>query len=191
MFAFLTLDSVSVQMPEHQTLVSDLAFSLGAERIGLVGRNGSGKFTLIRIIAGEAEPAVCTVLRSGTIGILAQEWPENLTLARVLGVAEGLEVLQRLLSSNGSAEDFDCADWTLEPRVETVLADVGLRCRADRGRTRRGAALLYRRLPSGMGQTAHPRGTHRSRPGRRLRPRLGRPKDQLRGHRWPIDARRS
>jgi ATPase subunit of ABC transporter with duplicated ATPase domains len=126
MSAFLTLDSVSAQTPEHETLFSDLTFSLGAERIGLVGRNGSGKSTLIRIIAGEAEPAAGTVLRSGTIGVLAQEWPDDLTLAQALGVAEGLAVLQRVLSGNGCTKDFDSADWTLEPRAEAALADVGL-----------------------------------------------------------------
>ena len=126
MSAFLTFDSVSVQTPEHQNLFCDLTFSLGAERIGLVGRNGSGKSTLIRIIVGEAEPAFGTILRSGTIGILEQEWPEDLTLAQALSVAEGLVVLQRVLSGNGSAEDFDHADWTLEPRVEAALVDVGL-----------------------------------------------------------------
>jgi ATPase subunit of ABC transporter with duplicated ATPase domains len=57
MSAFLTLDSISAQTPEHQVLFSDLTLSIGAERVGLVGRNGSGKSTLIRIIAGMAEPA--------------------------------------------------------------------------------------------------------------------------------------
>ena len=126
MSAFLTLDSVSVETPDHQILFCGLTFSLGAERVGLVGRNGSGKSTLIRIIAGKAEPARGTVLRSGTVGILAQEWPEGLTLAQALGVAEGLAILQRVLSGNGSAEDFDRADWSLEPRVLAALSDVGL-----------------------------------------------------------------
>ena len=124
--AFLTLDSVSAQTPEHQNLFSNLTFSLGAERIGLVGRTGSGKSTLIRIIVGEAEPAVGTVLRSGTIGILEQEWPEDMTLAQALNVAGDLVVLQRVLSGHGSTEDFDHVDWTLEPRVEAALVDVGL-----------------------------------------------------------------
>jgi len=52
-------------------------------------------------------------------------------------------------------------------------------------------ALLYRRLPGGVGQSAHPRGAHRGRPRWWLRPRLERPKDQLRGHRWPVGTRRS
>jgi ATPase subunit of ABC transporter with duplicated ATPase domains len=126
MSAFLTLDSISAQTPEHQVLFSDLTLSIGAECVGLVGRNGSGKSTLIRIIAGMAEPAAGAVQRMGAIAVLAQDWPEDLTLARALGVAEGMAVLQRVLSGGGSAGDFDVADWTLESRVDAALAEVGL-----------------------------------------------------------------
>jgi ATPase subunit of ABC transporter with duplicated ATPase domains len=87
MSAFLTLDSISAQTPEHQVLFSDLTLSIGAERVGLVGRNGSGKSTLIRIIAGMAEPAAGAVQRMGAIAVLAQDWPEDLTLARALDAA--------------------------------------------------------------------------------------------------------
>ena len=42
MSAFLTLDSVSAETPDRRVLFRDLSLSIGAERIGLVGRNGSG-----------------------------------------------------------------------------------------------------------------------------------------------------
>jgi ATPase subunit of ABC transporter with duplicated ATPase domains len=126
MSAFLTLDSISAQTPEHQVLFGDLTLSVGAERVGLAGRNGSGKSTLIRIIAGMAEPAAGAVRRWGTMGILAQDWPEDLTLAHALGVAEGMAVLQRVLSGKGSGADFEAADWTLESRLDAALAEVGL-----------------------------------------------------------------
>jgi ATPase subunit of ABC transporter with duplicated ATPase domains len=126
MSAFLTLDSISAQTPERQVLFSDLTLSIGAERVGLVGRNGSGKSTLIRIIAGMAEPAAGAVQRSGSISILAQDWPEDLTLARALGVAEGMAILQRVLSGKVSAGDFDAADWALESRVDAALGEAGL-----------------------------------------------------------------
>jgi ATPase subunit of ABC transporter with duplicated ATPase domains len=126
MSAFLTLDSISAQTPERQVLFSDLSLSIGAERVGLVGRNGLGKSTLIRIIAGIAEPAAGAVRRSGAIGILAQDWPEDLTLAHALGVAEGMAFLKRVLSGEGIATDFDGADWTLQSRLDAALAEVGL-----------------------------------------------------------------
>jgi ATPase subunit of ABC transporter with duplicated ATPase domains len=126
MSAFLTLDSISAQTPERQVLFNDLTLSIGAERVGLLGRNGSGKSTLIRIIAGMAEPAAGAVQRSGSISILAQDWPGDLKLARALGVAEGMAILQRVLSGKGSAGDFDAADWTLESRVDSALGEASL-----------------------------------------------------------------
>ncbi|SFM94800.1 ABC-F family ATP-binding cassette domain-containing protein [Methylobacterium pseudosasicola] len=126
MSAFLTLDGVALRTPEGQTLFDDLNVSLGAERIGLVGRNGSGKSSLLRVAAGLAEPSAGSVRRSGTVGLLRQDWPENWTLADALGVSEPLAVLGRILTGQGSAEDLEAADWTLEPRLEAALAEAGL-----------------------------------------------------------------
>jgi len=126
MTAFLTLDSVSAQTPEHQLLFSDLSLSIGRERVGLVGRNGSGKSTLLRLVAGLAEPASGDIRRSGSIGMLVQDWPEDLALAEALGAADALAVVRRVLAGEGDAEDFDHADWTLEARIEEAFAEVGL-----------------------------------------------------------------
>lgn len=35
------------------------------ERIGLIGANGSGKASLLRILSGDLEPATCTVVHYG------------------------------------------------------------------------------------------------------------------------------
>ena len=35
------------------------------ERIGLIGANGSGKTSLLRILSGDLEPATCTVVHYG------------------------------------------------------------------------------------------------------------------------------
>ncbi|MBT2135884.1 ATP-binding cassette domain-containing protein [Croceibacterium sp. LX-88] len=126
MSAFLTLDSVSAQTPEHRVLFQGLTLAIGAERVGLVGRNGSGKSTLLRIIAGMADAATGTVRRSGTIGMLVQDWPPDLSLADALGVAEGMAVLQRVLAGDGNVADFEAADWALGSRVDSALADAGV-----------------------------------------------------------------
>jgi ATPase subunit of ABC transporter with duplicated ATPase domains len=55
-------------------LVSGASFRVATgDRIGLVGRNGAGKTTMTRILAGEAEPAEGTVIRRGSIGYLPQD----------------------------------------------------------------------------------------------------------------------
>ncbi|HVI99699.1 MAG TPA: ABC-F family ATP-binding cassette domain-containing protein [Sphingomonas sp.] len=126
MSAFLTFDSLAAATPDGSPLFSGLSLSIGAERVGLVGRNGSGKSTLLRIAAGEAAPHAGTVQRSGTIGMLAQDWAPDLVVAQALGVADALAILDRVLAGNGSAEDFDRADWELQSRIEVALAQVGL-----------------------------------------------------------------
>lgn len=35
------------------------------ERIGLIGANGSGKTSLLRILSGDLEPSTCTVVHYG------------------------------------------------------------------------------------------------------------------------------
>lgn len=126
MSAYLTLDSVSARTPEGKPLFRDLTFSVGNERIGLVGRNGSGKSTLIRIAGGLTEPAFGHVLRSGTVGVLRQDWPEAWSLADALGVADAMAILSRILSGAGDEADFTAADWTLESRIESALMQTGL-----------------------------------------------------------------
>ncbi|MGN6268944.1 MAG: ABC-F family ATP-binding cassette domain-containing protein [Sphingomonas sp.] len=124
--AFLTFDSLAAATPDRQPLFTNLTLSIGAERVGLVGRNGSGKSTLLRIAAGLAEPGAGSVIRGGSIGLLAQDWPGELTLAEVLGVADGMACLARIVAGEGSEADFAAADWTLEARIDAALAEVGL-----------------------------------------------------------------
>ncbi len=66
------------------------------DRIGLVGRNGAGKTSTMRILAGEAEPYAGAVVRNGGIGYLPQDPKEGdldvLARERVLS-ARGLDTL--------------------------------------------------------------------------------------------------
>ena len=53
MSATITLSRLSWSLPDGRPLLSDIDLSFGTERTGLVGRNGVGKTTLIRLIAGD------------------------------------------------------------------------------------------------------------------------------------------
>ena len=83
-------------------LISDATMRvLPGDRIGLVGRNGAGKTTSLRMLAGETLPAAGRVDRKGTLGYLPQD-PKSgdLTVTardRVLS-ARGLDELMRQLS---------------------------------------------------------------------------------------------
>ena len=61
-----------------RVLISNATFRIDrGMRIGLVGRNGAGKTTMMRLLAGESDHGAAEftghVRRSGTIGYLAQD----------------------------------------------------------------------------------------------------------------------
>jgi ATPase subunit of ABC transporter with duplicated ATPase domains len=124
--AFLVLDSISLATPDGRPLFHGLTLALGRERTGLVGRNGCGKSTLLRLIAGEIEAAGGSLQRVGSIGTLAQQTDERLTVNEALGVAGDLARLRRLERGEGSLDDATDADWTLEPRMQAALTEAGL-----------------------------------------------------------------
>ncbi len=57
-----------------RVLVDDATFRIApGDKVGLVGRNGAGKTTMTRVLAGEAEPAAGSVIRVGAVGYLPQD----------------------------------------------------------------------------------------------------------------------
>ena len=92
--------------------MEDVSFRVGAgDRVGLVGRNGAGKTTMTRILAGDALPAGGSVQRTGSIGYLPQDPrtgdPEVLTRDRILS-ARGLDdVVRRMRSAEADMGSAD------------------------------------------------------------------------------------
>ncbi|GAA4698962.1 ABC transporter ATP-binding protein [Phytohabitans rumicis] len=118
-------------------------------RIGLIGENGVGKTTLLRLLAGADEPDGGTVVRPADLGFLHQEMPFDhaVTVAAVLDEAlrearddlAALDRLGRALAAGGTdqhellreyGERLDSAErrdaWGADRRAEIVLAGLGL-----------------------------------------------------------------
>jgi ATP-binding cassette subfamily F protein 3 len=75
-----------------RTIVSDATWHIQpGERIGLIGYNGTGKSTLLKVLNGEYSPSAGTVERSRgtTIGYLHQDLLSFDTADSILGVALG------------------------------------------------------------------------------------------------------
>ncbi|MDR3497522.1 MAG: ATP-binding cassette domain-containing protein [Ancalomicrobiaceae bacterium] len=70
--SIVTLSDLSWSLPDGRSLFSHLNLSFGAEPTGLVGRNGVGKTTLVRLIAGELQPQSGSVTLAGQPGVLEQ-----------------------------------------------------------------------------------------------------------------------
>src|SRR4051812_6134138 len=113
-------------------------------RIGLVGRNGVGKSTLLRILAGLEEPDAGSVRRDGTVGYLPQvtdcrkgksllAWLEQRT--GVAAAAAEVEALAGRLAGEPQLGDAYAAALArflalgggdLEPRARELCAALGL-----------------------------------------------------------------
>jgi ATPase subunit of ABC transporter with duplicated ATPase domains len=128
MSASITLSNLAWSTPDGRPLFSKLDLSFDADRTGLVGRNGVGKTTLLRLISGELPSQTGQVVVTGVLGMLrqsVQEKPDE-TVADLFDARERLALLRRAEQGEASIEELAAADWTLEARMTSVLGRLGL-----------------------------------------------------------------
>ena len=140
--AVLTLDALSLAFRGVHVLDNVSRTIEPGEKIGLLGRNGTGKTTLLHLIAGSQEPdAGACVLASGkTASFLPQEVPVDM-VGRVLGVVQ--EALESQIT------DGQIEEWEAEAKSQKIIDLMGLDSDGDiqtlsAGRKRR--VLLARAL---------------------------------------------
>jgi ATPase subunit of ABC transporter with duplicated ATPase domains len=123
----IVCSNLSFSWPDDTPLFTDLSFTVGDGRTGLVARNGAGKSTLLKLTAGEYRPTAGTITVEGTVGYLPQTLPfvAHRSVADVLGVAPVLDALRAL----DAGEDVFAAigdDWDVEERTSAQLDRLGL-----------------------------------------------------------------
>ncbi|MBP2296166.1 ABC-F family ATP-binding cassette domain-containing protein [Azospirillum rugosum] len=126
--ASITLTRLSWSTPDGRRVLSDLDLAFGRERTGLVGRNGTGKTTLLKLIAGELRPLSGNISVNGTLGVLKQvvQPGERETVADLFGATAALATLRRAEAGLADADELAGADWTLAERIAAALGRVGL-----------------------------------------------------------------
>lgn len=148
----IAVSNLAWSTPDGRPVLSHIDLSFGSERTGLIGRNGVGKSTLLKLIAGELQPVAGTVALNGTLGVLRQavQVDPAETVADLFEVTDGLALLARAERGEADAEALARADWTLEARLAEALGrlelDVSGRTRlatlSGGQRTRLGLAAL-------------------------------------------------
>lgn len=126
----VTCTHLSFSWPDDSPLFSDLSFSVGAGRTGLVAPNGAGKSALLRLVAGELRPTAGRVTLDGVVGYLPQTLPllDDRSVAEVLGVAPVVDALNALAAGDSSESVFTVIgdDWDVEERTRAQLDRLGL-----------------------------------------------------------------
>jgi ATPase subunit of ABC transporter with duplicated ATPase domains len=126
----IRLDRASFAWPDGTPVFADLTLALGPGRTGLVGANGTGKSTLLRLIAGELRPTAGSVDVDGVLGYLPQTLPlgAGQTVAGILGVASTLAALRAIEGGDAGTASFAAVgdDWDIEERMAAVIDRLGL-----------------------------------------------------------------
>lgn len=126
--ASISLFNLSWSTPDSTPLLVDLNLTFGPERTGLVGRNGTGKTTLLRLISGDLQPTQGKVRVTGSVAMMRQGAvadPDE-TLADLFGVTERLRLLDRAEAGLADGAELSEADWTLPAWIESALLGCGL-----------------------------------------------------------------
>ncbi|MDP9862547.1 MULTISPECIES: ABC-F family ATP-binding cassette domain-containing protein [Streptosporangium] len=128
--AFIICSGLSFSWSDDTPVFSDLSFTVGGGRTGLVAPNGAGKSTLLKLVAGELRPSSGGVSVGGQLGYLPQSLPltGDLTVAEVLDIAPVIAALDAIESGDASEEHFTTIgnDWDIEERTRAQLDRLGL-----------------------------------------------------------------
>jgi ATP-binding cassette subfamily F protein uup len=135
----LSADRLSVKYSSHVVLDDATAVVCEGDRIGVVGRNGSGKSTFLRIAAGAMEPDSGTVVRRRELvtGYLPQVFDldesESVQANILAGVRPVLAWIHEYESSGAdtarSAELLEkinhAGGWNIEHRIKSLSTNLG------------------------------------------------------------------
>lgn len=124
------LHQVTCQFPTGDTLFGPLNLTLEPSLCALVGRNGSGKTRLLRLLAGLDEPASGHIERFGSHAWVAQQHvisPQT-TLAELLGYDAIFTARKRIDSGDYQPDDLELLDghWDVAERLREAFINAKL-----------------------------------------------------------------
>ncbi|MBS1602453.1 MAG: ABC-F family ATP-binding cassette domain-containing protein [Bacteroidetes bacterium] len=146
----LSLQSVAYAHPNKDILFSDIDLVVNRhEKLALIGNNGVGKSTLLRLLAGELRPSSGVVLadpkpyyvpqiaghregnqqwQPGSEGFEKVGQANSQTVAQALGIDRQLDALHRILAGEVTGENLRLLDddWALEERCNEAFSLWGI-----------------------------------------------------------------
>ena len=124
------LYQVTCQFPTGDTLFGPLNLTLEPSLCALVGRNGSGKTRLLRLLSGLDEPATGHIERFGSHAWVAQQHviSSQTTLAELLGYDAIFTARKRIDSGDYQPDDLALLDgyWDIAERLSEAFINATL-----------------------------------------------------------------
>lgn len=122
----LILQSISYAHPNKDVLFDGISLSVGKhQKAALIGNNGTGKSTLLKIIAGILPPAGGSVKADARPYYIPQIFGQfnDLTVAEALRISDKLKALRSILEGEVSETNMTLLndDWTIEERCREAL----------------------------------------------------------------------
>lgn len=126
----LRFSHVAFAWPDGSKVLDNVDLLVPPGRSGLVGDNGIGKSTLLKLAAGDLSPTAGTVSAEGRVGLLRQD----LTLQtdqradEHLGVRRIREAIRAIEDGSVEPAHFDAVgdDWDIEERTAAEFDRIGL-----------------------------------------------------------------
>ncbi|MBV4359725.1 ribosomal protection-like ABC-F family protein [Pinibacter aurantiacus] len=123
----LILQGITYTHPNRDLLFDNLSFTINQQdKIALIGNNGTGKSTLLKIIAGEILPAKGAVKTDSRPYYVPQIFGQynDVTVAQALQIEDKLHALKDILDGNMTDNNLAVLndDWTIEERCAEALA---------------------------------------------------------------------
>ena len=126
----VVLDGLTFSWPDGTPVLADVSGTFGRGRTGLVGVNGVGKSTLLRLVLGTLVPDSGSVTVDGTVAHLDQfvHRLAGATVADLLGVRAVVAALAAIESGSTDPAHFDAVGehWDVHERSTADLAGIGL-----------------------------------------------------------------
>lgn len=123
--SLISVHELSYSLPNGDILFQNFNLHLNKNKIGIVGKNGVGKSTLLKLIANKLSPTSGRILINGKVLYLPQKLNDfsQYSVAKILNVDKKLSALQRAEEGLASIEDINLIgeNWELKNEVHLIL----------------------------------------------------------------------
>ena len=123
----LIVQDLSYIHPNKDFLFQNITFTIPAgEKCAIVGNNGVGKSTLLRILAGKIPPATGTIVCDDILYMIPQHFGQfdGMSVAEALGLADKLRALSIILDGRGTEKEYEQLndEWDIPERLTEAFA---------------------------------------------------------------------